>query len=58
MIIQHSLKILEQLAEIETLIKKVERLIDDENLPIEREKLLWGILKCRELRRSRSQDKE
>ncbi len=57
MIIHHSLRILEQLTEIETLIQEIERFIDDEKLPIEREKLLWGILKSRELERSRDRKK-
>jgi hypothetical protein len=58
MIIRHSLKILEQLTEIETHIQVIERLIDDEKIPIEREKLLWGILKCRELERSREKKRD
>lgn len=37
MIIRHSLKILEQLSEIEKLIQKIESKIKDENLDIDRE---------------------
>lgn len=45
MIIRHSLKILEQLSEIESLIQKIEMIIEDENLEIDREKILLKILK-------------
>lgn len=45
MIIRHSLKILEQLSEIESLIQKIELIIEDENLEVDREKILLKILK-------------
>ncbi len=57
MIIQHSLLILEQLTKIEALIHEIERLIDNESLPIQREKIILGILKSRELERSRKNSK-
>lgn len=43
MIIRHSLKILEQLSEIESLIQKIETIIDEENLEVDREKILQKI---------------
>jgi hypothetical protein len=57
MIIRHSLKILEQLTEIETLMRELERIIDQEELPVDREKLLLGILKNREPRGPRQRKK-
>lgn len=48
MIIRNELKILEQLSEIESLIQKIETIIENENLEIDREKILLKILKNRE----------
>lgn len=50
MIIRHSLKILEQLTEIEKIIQKIERYMDEKKLDIDREKVLLKILKSREAR--------
>ncbi len=50
MIIRHSLKILEQLSEIEKLIQKLEAYLDANGIMQEREKALVRILKEREAR--------
>ena len=47
-IIRHSLKILEQLSEIEELIGQMEKLMDKKGIEFDREKLLLRILKNRE----------
>lgn len=47
-IIRHSLKILEQLSEIEELIGQMEKLMDKNGIEFDREKLLMRILKNRE----------
>ena len=49
MIIHHSLKILEQLSEIEGLIKKVENYMDEKGIDVDREKLLLKILRNQEV---------
>ena len=49
MIIHHSLKILEQLSEIEGLIKKVENYMDEKGIETDREKLLLKILRNQEV---------
>ncbi|MFP5386394.1 MAG: hypothetical protein ACLGHN_09970 [Bacteriovoracia bacterium] len=49
MIIHHSLKILEQLTEIEGLIKKVENYMDEKGIEIDREKLLLKLLRNQEV---------
>lgn len=48
MIIRHSLKILEQLTEIEDLIQKVEAIVEENGIEIDREKLLLKLLKNQE----------
>lgn len=53
MIIQHSLKILEQLSQVEALIQKLETYIEKEKLNVDRDALLERILKAREARTSR-----
>lgn len=45
MIIRHSLKILEQLSEIENLIQQVEALAENHGVEIDRENLLTRLLK-------------
>lgn len=47
MIIRHSLLILEQLTEIEDLIQQVEKMMDENGVDVDREKLLLKILKNR-----------
>ena len=47
MIIRHSMKILEQLTEIEELIQKLESFVDENGFEIDREKLLLKILETR-----------
>ena len=47
-IIRHSLKILEQLSDIEELIGQMEKLMDKKGIEFDREKLLLRILKNRE----------
>lgn len=47
MIIRHSLLILEQLTEIEDLIQQVEKLMDENGVDVDREKLLLKLLKNR-----------
>lgn len=53
MIIQHSLKILEQLSQVEEFIQKLEAYIEREKLDIDRDALLERLLKTREARTSR-----
>lgn len=48
MIIRHSMKILEQLTEIESMIQKIEALVEENDLDIDREKLLLKILRNQE----------
>lgn len=48
MIIRHSLRILEQLTEIEDLIQKVETIAEENGIEIDREKLLLKILRNQE----------
>jgi regulator of replication initiation timing len=48
-IIHHSMKILEQLSEIESLIQQVESLLTENGIEIDREKLLMKILKNQEM---------
>lgn len=47
MIIRHSMKILEQLTEIEKIIQKLERKMDELGIDVEKEKLLKEILENR-----------
>ena len=47
MIIHHSLKILEQLSEIEELIQKVEKFIDEKRIEVDRDKVLEALLASR-----------
>ena len=49
MIIRHSIKILEQLTEIEDLIQKIESYIEENGIEIDREKILLKILKGQEV---------
>lgn len=44
MIIRHSLKILEQLSEIEKIIQKIERKMDEIGIDDEKEKVLQQVL--------------
>ena len=48
MIIRHSLKILEQLHEIEELISRVERFMEQKGIELDREQLLMKIMRNRE----------
>lgn len=47
MIILHSLKILEQLTEIESLIKKIESYMDEKGIEADREKILEVLVASR-----------
>lgn len=47
MIILHSMKILEQLTEIENTIKKVENYMDENGIEIDREKILEVLIASR-----------
>lgn len=47
MIILHSMKILEQLAEIEDIIKRVENYIDESGLEVDKEKILEALIASR-----------
>jgi hypothetical protein len=47
MIIHHSLKILEQLSEIENFISKVESYMDENGIEIDREKILKALIASR-----------
>lgn len=59
MIIRHSLKLLEQLSEIETLITNLEKLMDENGIDYDREQLLLKIVQGREARTaSRPQNKD
>lgn len=49
MIIRHSMKILEQLTEIESLIQKIEAFVEENDLDSDREKLLLKILRNQEV---------
>lgn len=48
MIIRHSLKILEQLHEIEEIISRVERFMEQKGIELDREQLLMKIMRNRE----------
>lgn len=48
MIIRHSLKILEQLHEIEEIISRVERFMEQKGIELDREQLLMKIVRNRE----------
>lgn len=50
MVIRHSLKLLEQLSEIEGLIESLERLMDERGIDFDREQVLLKVLKGRETR--------
>lgn len=50
MVIRHSNKLLEQLSEIESLIQKIERLMDENGLELDREKMLLTLMKGQEAR--------
>jgi len=47
MIILHSMKILEQLTEIESLIKKIENYMDENGIEADREKILEVLMASR-----------
>ncbi len=47
MFIMHSLKILEQLTEIENYIKKVENYMDENGIEVDREKILEVLIASR-----------
>lgn len=49
MIIRHSMKILEQLTEIESMIQKIEAFVEENDMNIDREKLLLKILRNQEV---------
>lgn len=53
MIIRHSLKLLEQLSEVEDLIQKLEQIMDERGIDFDREQLLLKVLKGQEARTSR-----
>lgn len=48
MIVRHSKKILEQLSEIENLIRKIESYMDESGIESDREMILKNVLKERE----------
>lgn len=48
MIVRHSLKLLEQLTELEQAIKEIEHLMDEKGIECNREVILLKILKGRE----------
>ena len=50
MIIRHSLKLLEQLSEIEGLIESLERVMDEKGIEIDREQALLKLLRSQEAR--------
>lgn len=52
MIIHHSLKILEQLSEIENLIRKIERVMEENHLPVDRDKILEALIASRKLKKN------
>ncbi len=52
MIIHHSLKILEQLSEIESLIHKIEHYIEEKGIDVDREKILEVLITSRLLRKN------
>lgn len=52
MIIHHSLKILEQLSEIESLIKKIEKYIEQNEIEVDRDKILEAIMASRKMKRN------
>lgn len=47
MVILHSIKILEQLTEIENTIKKVENYMDENGIEVDREKILEALIASR-----------
>jgi hypothetical protein len=47
MIILHSMKILEQLSEIETLIQKIEKYVEESGIELDREKILEALVTTR-----------
>ena len=50
MIIHHSLKLLEQLSEIESLIQKIENYVEQNQLEIDREKILEAVIASRKFK--------
>lgn len=59
MIILHSKKLLEQLSEIENLIKQFEGYLEENQVKIDREKILLKIIEAREVKNtSRTINKE
>lgn len=48
MIVRHSLKLLEQLTELEKVIQKIERVMDENGIDCDRELVLLKILKGQE----------
>lgn len=52
MIVHHSLKILEQLSEIESLIKKIEKYIEQNEIEVDRDKILEAIMASRKMKRN------
>lgn len=50
MIIHHSQKLLEQLSEIEALIKKIENYVEQNHLEIDRDKILEAVIASRKFK--------
>lgn len=52
MFILHSIKILEQLTEIENTIKKVENYMDENGIEVDREKILEALIASRIMKKN------
>ncbi len=52
MIIHHSIKLLEQLTEIESLISRIENYIEENKLEVDREKILEAVIASRKFKES------
>ncbi len=52
MVILHSIKILEQLTEIENTIKKVENYMDENGIEVDREKILEALIASRIMKKN------
>jgi hypothetical protein len=52
MIILHSMKILEQLTEIETLIQKIEKYVEEKGIEVDRENILKALVTSRMLEKN------
>ncbi len=50
MIIQHSMKLLEQLSEIEAMIKKFESYMEQNQIEVDRDKILEALIASRKLK--------